>query len=206
MHSTNSRRLQILMTGTVHVKLGTFTRGLSELEEELSKAQKCTAEYQKLLWEGRYCDYLAKTLGKVKSSHAWQAIKSDIKHEQWNAIKKVLGKESESGELHSAIRSVAKELGFSQHAIYSWIDVYVSRCDKHHGNLETILKVNVDAGRDQLWSDIEQLADSTPLEYQKYASHVMTAIIDYQNTIFINCPKYGTPVMTKQGKKLAGIT
>ena len=60
----------------VRVNLGTFTRGLPELEEEVSKAQKTAAEYQKLLWEGRYCDYLAKTLGKVKSSHAWQVIKS----------------------------------------------------------------------------------------------------------------------------------
>jgi hypothetical protein len=59
----------------VRVKLITFTRGLSELEEEVSKAQKSAAEYQKLLWEGGYCDYLAKIIGKVKSSHAWQAIK-----------------------------------------------------------------------------------------------------------------------------------
>jgi hypothetical protein len=158
------------------------------------------------LWENRYCDYLAKTLGKVKSSHAWQAIKSGIKDAQWNDIKKVLERESESRELHRVIRLAAKELGFSQYAIYSWIYVYASRCVKNHRKLETILEVSVGDGRDQLWADIEQLDNSTPLEYQKYASHILTAIIDYQNTVFIDCPKYGIPIMTKQGEKLAGIT
>ena len=194
---------------SVRVSLGTYSRGLLELEEELSKAQKDAAKNKKILWEGRYCDYLAKVLGKVKSSQAWQKKVVSLKHEQWNIISRELKQESENGELHLAIRSAAKELGFSYHAIRSWIDVYVSRCESkaHQGNLETILKAgDIHGGRDQIWSDIEQLADSTPLDYQKHASHVMTAIIDYQNTLFTSCPKYGTPVMTKQGKKLTGTT
>jgi hypothetical protein len=171
--------------------------------------QKDAAKNKKILWEGRYCDYLAKVLGKVKSSEVWQKKAGAVGHEQWNIIRRELKPESESGDLHLAIRSAAKELGFSYHAIRSWIDVYVSRCESkaRHGNLETILKTgDICASRDQIWSDIEQLADSTPLDYQKHASHVMTAIVDYQNTFFASCPKYGTPVMTKKGKKLIDTT
>lgn len=107
-----------------------------------------------------------------------------------------------------ALRAAAKDLKFPYEAIRSWIEVYVARCESaaHHGNLKTKLKKHDIRGcRDQIWSDMEMLADATPVEYQKHASHVRRAIKDYQNTMFVSCPKYGNCELTRQGNRIAGI-
>jgi hypothetical protein len=164
---------------------------------------------RKLIWEGRYCDYLADVLGKVKSSPPWQALAPpNVRSEQWNLIKDKLDKEAEGGMIHVALHGAATHLKSPYMAIRSWIDVYVARCESpaHHGNLKTKLKSHeIDACRDQIWSDMEMLDDETPDEYQKHTSHVMWAIKDYQNTMFASCPKYGTCELTPHGKRIAGI-
>ena len=191
----------------VRVNLDTLSKGILEREDELRKRESRCEEIEKILWEGRYCDYLAKALAKVRSSTKWQTGADNHKGDNWIKIKSALGKETENGKLHQVLRDVAEELRFPTRAIITWINIYASRCasDAHHGNLETVLKDgDVDAGRNQIWSDRDDIFTSIPSEYSKHASDVLIAIIDYQNKIFVSCPKKGKWELTDQGKKLTG--
>ena len=194
---------------TVSIDLDDLAVGLNEQYEMMKDVEAKNELMKKIMWEGRYCDYIASALGRVKSSDAWKdTAPKKIKSEQWNKIKEALDAEADSGVLHAAFRRAAAELKFPYPAIRSWIDVYVARCESqaHHGNVETKLKAgNLKGGRQQIWADKEEIWDLTPREYNHHANHVMRAILEFEEYIFVSNPKYGDSyVLTKHGKKITG--
>lgn len=62
----------------------------------------------------------------------------------------------------------------------------------------------MNAARDKIWADLDRIEDMTPREYEKHASHVLRAIRDCQNSIYVSCPRYGSCELTDYGMRLAG--
>ena len=133
----------------------------------------------------------------MKSSQAWRKKAPDsCKGEQWNLLKQQWDNphHPSSEAIETALQEAAKELSFAYAAIRSWIEVYVDRCDNgaHHGNLETKIKAgDIDGGRRQIWADKEELREMTPDNCQQHCLHVMKAIKDYQDDVFVSCPRKG---------------
>src|SRR5271168_3137184 len=56
----------------VSVDLEDISNHLNETNDTIRRLEEKYETLKKILWEGSYCDYLSKVLGKVKHSTAWQ--------------------------------------------------------------------------------------------------------------------------------------
>jgi len=192
----------------VSVDLEDISSHLNESDERIRGLEEKYERLKKILWEGRYCDYLSKVLGKVKQSTAWQrGAPESCKSHQWNVVKEQLDdskklQPARSAAIDKALLGAAEELSFPYAGIRSWIDVYVERCDNeaHHGNLETKIKAgDINGCRGQIWADKEDLRGVTPDDYLKHCLYVLTAIHDYEKDIFLSCPRKGNGIQHHQG-------
>lgn len=122
------------------VPLQTLSKGLLDREAESAADKKKISELETIMWEGRYCDYLAKVLAKVKSSSAWQA--KSFKTSNWIQIRDQLVVEDDTGDITKTLFLVSKELGFPVRAMRSWICIYAARCASgaHHSGFANLFK------------------------------------------------------------------
>ena len=186
----------------VNLSLLTVSEALLAGEQELETSEEKAQAWEKIMWEGRYCDYIAKALASVKSSASWQA--SSFKNKNWASIRLILHMgDSHSSGLTDTISCASKELGFPARAIKLWINIYAERCASkaHHGGLENLI-VN-GAGQavlDQILDDKKSIYDITPVCYHSAIPCVIFAIENYQNSLFSKSKKDWE--LTAHGKKL----
>ena len=72
----------------INLPLLTLSEGLLAGEEELETCEEKAQAWEKIMWEGRYCDYIAKALASVKASASWQ--KSSFKSKNWILVRFIL--------------------------------------------------------------------------------------------------------------------
>jgi len=191
---------------TVSVPLETFSAGLLERESDLEVREARVTELEIILWQGRYCDYLAKVLAKVKSSASWQNNAGKYRTLNWVQIRRDLILEDENGVLTRVLKLVAKELGYTVRAMKKWIYVYAERCDSkaHHAGFDTFCADgDVNRIRDQILADNADIYDITPPGLQPSIPHILVAMKDYEKSMFEVCtPKSWK--LTAHGKRVTG--
>jgi len=101
-----------------------------------------------------------------------------------------------------------KEIGYSVATIETWIRIYGERCTSnvHHSGLDILMADGeVEAVRDKLLEDKDDLFDATPPQYASKIPHILTAIKDYQTTMFEVCTGKKL-VLTSHGEKCASTS
>jgi uncharacterized membrane protein YheB (UPF0754 family) len=171
-------------------------------EEELDEIQQTNKAYERLLWEGRYCDYISEILKKVKSSKAWQ--RSNFKDWMWREVHESYSIRGQtSDKIDAVIRMTASELSVPSQAIRVWILLYAGRNGNkaHHSGLANLIARKDTRGVvEKLIDDKKSIYDATPESLQESISSVLLAIDKYQNDLFEVC-KVNNYQVTETGKK-----
>jgi hypothetical protein len=187
----------------VTMPLSTLSEATLHWEEELDESVKKNKVYERILWEGRYCDYIAKILKKVKSSRAWQA--SEFNNWMWKEVQDTcVIPDPKSDLLEAAILNTASELGVPSQSIKIWIYLDAARCGTkalQGGIANHIARHDTLGVVKQLIDDKKSIYDLTPKSLEGSISSVLLAIEKYQKELFVKCELKDYRV-TKQGKKL----
>lgn len=156
------------------------------------------------LWEGRYTDYVAFTLHKVKSTAAWGAVPG-LGDLSWVEVKRILDYPPPDGsqqKILNALHAAVKSLTISYTSARIAIDVYADRCGgpRHHGGSDILVK----AGRwnvlaEKILSDRGCLTEATPRSRQHAVTAVRECIRVYENTFFTQIKRDGSFGLTVEG-------
>jgi hypothetical protein len=187
----------------VTIPLELLSESLLETAEELESAEEKSAELQRILWEGRYCDYIAAGLIKVRATAAWQSSEEFGKL-KWGVIRGFLT--VRNAQLDELLERVAKEVKFPVEALRAWIGLYVDRCQSkyhHAGFAELLERSNINGVRKQILADQVELSEVTPQHMQAFIPHIRIALQSYRDDLFeVFADEW---VLTKHGKKMAKL-
>ena len=178
-------------------------KGPRDLDEEVQQNELENEEYQGPVFEGRYTDYLAKALAKVKATKV-----ATIPLQRLDMVKDKSGTPRGISDFRRCTTGCRKEIGYSVATIETWIRIYGERCPSkvHHSGLDLLMADGeVEAVRDKLLEGKDDRFDATPPQYASKIPHILTAIKDYQIAMFEVCTGKKL-VLTSHGEKCASTS
>ena len=180
MAKTNGK----LTNEKVSVSLYLLSKAIIEKEDELEKREERIEELETVLWEGKYTDYIARALAKVKSCPARQNPANESRKDNSLRIVKKLATEPKNTGAELYLRKSSKELGISYRPIRAWVVVYATRCGSkyHHAGFDSLFhEGNPGALAQQIISDLEDIYNLTPKHLHSSIPMVQEAIRDFRD-------------------------
>ena len=173
----------------------------TEKEKENKKSELDLA-----VWEGRYADYLAQGLAKVKETSAWKNA-YNLRGYSWVAFRsEVLSlplTDPIAIKYRGILKAAAKEAGFTLQDVITAIDFYASRCSSrlHHAGLDQIIRKG-DFGKLALQMDLDfkDLVSSTPRSRQPAIVPLQKMIKSYKDLWFATFKNNADFILTEKGK------
>ena len=177
---------------------------LMEYRNTVEAKEEREEELDLTIWEGRFADYVAFVLHKIKSTDAWSAV-DGLGNLSWVEVKALIDRPADDPkrqEVIDALRAASKKVGISYTSAQIAIKVYAERCGgpRHHGGGEILLKSGKlgDLAK-KILDDRSSLPTVTPKSRQHAVSAVKECIRVYQTTFFKEIRNDGSNTLTVEG-------
>ena len=211
LHETCARAFKAAVKGPKSPKELKVTVPLEDLSSLLIEHWKTVEakeereeELDLTIWEGRFADYIAFTLYKIKSTDTWSAV-DGLGNLSWVEVKALIdlpADDPQRQQVIDALRAASKKVGISYTSAQIVIQVYAERCGgpRHHGGGEILLKSGkLNDLAEKILDDRSSLPTVTPKSRQHAVSAVKECIRVYQTTFIKEIKNDGSNTLTVEG-------
>lgn len=191
----------------VTVKATDLSRIMREFDQEREEKEQRKYELELATWEGRYADYLAVGLTKVKQTRVWRSA-TQLHGYSWVAFKSEILSipltDPIAIKYRNIVKAAAKEAGYRYQDVITAIEIYANRCSNqlHHAGIEQLTRNGLfDQLALRVDSDLKDLPKSTPRSIQSAIVPVQTMIKTVKDTWFATFVSNTNYTLTQKGQE-----